>query len=260
MIIIVLPAYNEAGAIGSLLESFIEAFRDERWDWRVILVNDGSTDDTEKAARGFQGRLKLEIVNHPSNRGLAESLKTGLLRAVGSAEGKDIIITMDSDGSHLPGLIFRMARLIKEGNDLIIASRYERGSRVVGVTLYRRTLSRLAAILCRVIFPMPGVRDYTCGYRAYRASLLKRAWAEYGEEIISEPGFSCMVDLLLKVRKYLPIITEVPLILRYDLKAGPSKMNVGKTVKQTLWLLLRRRLGIARRGAKSMEQTKSCKL
>lgn len=247
MIVIVLPAYNEAGAMGSLLESFIEAFRDERWDWRVVLVNDGSTDGTEPAARTFLSRMKLEIVNHPANRGLAESLKTGLLQAVRSADAKDIIITMDSDGSHLPGLIFRMARLIKEGNDLIIASRYERGSRVVGVTLFRRMLSRSAAILCRIIFPMHGVRDYTCGYRAYRASLLKKALAEYGEEIVSEPGFSCMVDLLLKVRKYLPIITEVPLILRYDLKAGPSKMNVGQTVQQTLWLLVRRRLGIKTR-------------
>ena len=247
MIIIVLPAYNEAAPIGGLLESFIEAFRDERLVWRVILVNDGSTDDTEKTARGFRDRMNLEIVTHPVNRGLAESLKTGLLHAVRAAGDRDIIITMDSDGSHLPGLIFRMARLIKEGNDVIIASRYQNGSRVVGVTPFRRMLSRGAAILCRIIFPMPGVRDYTCGYRAYRASLLKKAFADYGEEIISEPGFSCMVDLLLKVRKYLPIITEVPLILRYDLKTSPSKMDVGKTVKQTLWLLVRRRLGFKTR-------------
>jgi len=74
--------------------------------------------------------------------------------------------------------------------------------------------------------------------------LLKKAFQEYGDEFISEAGFSCMVDILIKLRKYDPIVEEVPLILRYDQKRSISKMDVRKTIWQTLYLLVRRRLGL----------------
>jgi dolichol-phosphate mannosyltransferase len=243
MIVVVLPAYNEASCIGDLLGSFCEAVEEEGTSCRIIVVNDGSTDNTAEVVLGFRNRIDLELLDHPLNRGLAEAIKTGLLRAVESSAARDVIITMDADNSHLPGLLFRMVRLIREGNDVVIASRYQKGAKIRGVSLYRRVLSFGAALLFRMILPMEGVRDYTCGYRAYKAALLKKAFAEYGDEFISEPGFSCMVDILLKLRKYDPIVEEVPLILRYDQKKSESKMNVGKTVRQTLRLLLRRRFG-----------------
>ena len=244
MIVVVLPAYNEASCIGALLDSFCEAIDEEGKACRLIIVNDGSTDDTEQTVSGFKNRVPLDLVTHPVNRGLAEAMKTGLMRAVATSTDRDVIVTMDSDNSHLPGLLFRMVRLIREGNDVVIASRYQKGARIRGLSLYRRMLSLGAALLFRTILPMDGVRDYTCGYRAYRAALVRQAFDAYGDEFISEAGFSCMVDILLKLRKYDPIITEVPLILRYDQKKSASKMNVARTVRQTLRLLVRRRLGL----------------
>ena len=73
---------------------------------------------------------------------------------------------------------------------------------------------------------------------------MRQALNEYGEHFITEQGFSCMVDVLLKLRRYDPIVREVPMILRYDQKTSSSKMNVIKTVLQTLSLLFRRRLGL----------------
>ena len=247
MITIILPAYNEVDSLGGLLDNFCQAFEEESKEWRIILVDDGSTDGTAEVAKSFASRIRMEIITHPENKGLADALKTGLIRAVETSSDKGIIVTMDSDGSHLPGLLFRMVRLIKEGSDIIIASRYRPGSCIRGVSLFRRILSSGAAVICKVTFPIKGVRDYTCGYRAYKASLIKKAFKEYGNDIISEPGVSCMVELLLKLARYQPIITEVPLILRYDLKGSESKMDVKSTIKQTLWLLLRRRLGIKSR-------------
>lgn len=244
MIVVVLPAYNEALGIGDLLNSFCEAVSEEGRVFRLIVVNDGSTDGTREVVSSFADLMPLELINHPQNRGLAEAIKTGLSRAVETCADRDIIVTMDADNSHLPGLLFRMARLIREGNEVVIASRYQRGAKIRGLSLYRKFLSYGAALLFRTILPMEGVRDYTCGYRAYKARLLKRAFQDYGDEFISEPGFSCMVDILIKLRKYAPIVEEVPLILRYDQKKSSSKMNVRKTVKQTLRLLVRRRLGL----------------
>ncbi len=242
MIVVVLPAYNEASCIGALLESFIEAIEEESRQCRFIVVNDGSSDDTAAVVQSFADRIELDLVTHPLNLGLAEAMKTGLARAVETSADKDIIVTMDSDNSHLPGLMFRMVRLIREGHDIVIASRYRSGAWTRGLSIFRLMMSYCASLLFRSIMPIRGVRDYTCGYRAYRASIIKKAFAEYGREFISEPGFSCMVDILLKLRRYDPIITEVPLILRYDQKLSSSKMNVRKTIIQTLVLLAKRRL------------------
>lgn len=242
MIVVVLPAYNEASCIGALLDSFIEAIEEENRPCRFIVVDDGSSDGTATVVRSFAGRIELELITHPVNCGLAEAMKTGLARAVETAADKDIIVTMDSDNSHLPGLLFRMVRLIREGHDIVIASRYRSGAWTRGLSAFRRLMSYGASLLFRSIMPIRGVRDYTCGYRAYRAAIIKKAFGEYGREFISEPGFSCMVDILLKLRRYDPIITEVPLILRYDQKLSTSKMNVRKTVIQTLALLARRRV------------------
>ncbi len=243
MIIVVLPAYNEAECIGALLDSFCLALEEEGKPCRFIIVDDGSSDSTFEIVKNYSKKLNIDLIEHSHNKGLAEAMKTGLIRAVNTSTDRDVIITMDADNSHLPGLMFRMERLLREGSDVIIASRYQDGARVRGLSSVRQMLSYCASLLFRLILPIPGVRDYTCGYRAYRAQLIKSAFRDYGDQFISEPGFSCMVDIILKLRKYDPIFTEVPLILRYDQKLSSSKMDVKRTILQTLRLLVKRRLG-----------------
>jgi dolichol-phosphate mannosyltransferase len=245
MIVVVLPAYNEAEALPPLLRRLhgvsVGHFGSAL---SVIVVDDGSSDGTAEAARAARGGLDLRVVAHPENRGLNEAIRTGLLAALEQVGEDDIVITMDADDTHAPGLISRMTMLVEEGNDVVVASRYAPGGRVLGVPLSRRILSRGASLLFRVLYPVPGVRDYTCGYRAYRAGLLKAAFARWGHEFISEPGFSCMVDILLKLSRLDAVVTEAPLVLRYGRKPGKSKMNVRRTMAQTLSLLARRRLGL----------------
>jgi dolichol-phosphate mannosyltransferase len=157
------------------------------------------------------------------------------------AQPNDVVVTLDSDNTHTPELILRMVRMVREGHDVVIASRFVRGSRVRGVPLSRRILSRVAAVMFKVAFPIPGVRDYTCGYRAYRAGLLQEVTAA-DPRFFDQDGFQVMVDILLKLRRNRDLIFgEVPLILRYDLKEGSSKMDVGGTIVSTLGLMWRRR-------------------
>ena len=241
MITIVLPAFNEGSDLGQLLDDFADAFADEPLDYRIIVVDDGSTDDTAAVARERAQRIPLEIISHPANRGLAEALRTGLITAVRRSGARDIIITMDADHTHPPGLVFRMLRMIREGNDVVVASRYQPGARVCGLPYWRRFLSYAASWSFRILHPIDGIKDYTCGYRAYRAALLRRAFDEQGPEFIDQSGFSCMVDILLKLNQYQPVMNEVPLILHYDLRTGTSKMRVWRTIRETVWLMLRRK-------------------
>ena len=242
-IIVVLPAYNEEANIGSLLRRIFEALNDEQLGFSVIVVNDGSSDRTEQILEEMGRELPLIVDHHESNQGLGPTLRDGLRRAAEVAGERDIIVTMDADESHTPGLMLRMVRMIREGYDVVIASRYQPGSRIYGLSLRRRIVSRLASWLMRVVFPTPGVSDYTCGYRAYRAEALKQAYALYGDELVNQGGFQCMVDVLLKLRRLPLIFGEVPMVLRYDLKRGNSKMRIIHTAAGTLRLLWLRKIG-----------------
>jgi len=244
MVIVTLPAYNEAQTLPTLLERIRESMEENGIEYRVIVVNDGSTDGTADSVDRMCDALPLTRIDHEVNRGLGEAIRTGLFAAIEGADDRDIIVTMDSDNTHTPGLIARMVRRIREGNDVVIASRFQPGAHVRGVPFYRRVLSRSSSLVFRMAFPTPGVRDFTSGYRAYRAAVVKRAFDTYGGEFVAESGFACMVDILLKLRRIDAIMGEVPLVLRYDMKYGVSKMMVLRTAIDSLQLLVSRRLGL----------------
>ena len=244
MVVITLPAFNEAETLPVLLEAIRQAMLENGIDYRVIVVDDGSQDETAEVARRLSDTMPISLVQHEQNRGLGEAIRTGLFAATEDADPRDIIVTMDSDNTHTPGLIARMVRGIREGNDVVIASRYRQGAHIRGVPRYRRMLSFGARLVFSVMFPTPNVRDFTCGFRAYRAEVLQQAFATYGDEFVGQSGFSCMVDILLKLRRLGAIMSEVPLILRYDQKFGASKMMVMKTTLDTLRLVASRRMGM----------------
>jgi dolichol-phosphate mannosyltransferase len=242
-VLVVLPAYNEEENLGTLLERIDQSLFEDGVGYEVVVVDDGSKDATLEVARRYAEQMPIRIVQHEVNQGLGATIRDGLRAASSGCCDDDIVVAMDADNTHTPGLIRAMTRLVYEGNDVVIASRYQPGAQVRGVPFHRRLLSYGAGLLFRIVFPIKGVRDYTCGYRAYRASLLKQAFAKIGEEFVSEGGFQCMVDILLKLRNLNAIFREVPLVLRYDLKGGASKMRVGRTIVRTLGLMLRRRFG-----------------
>lgn len=240
--LVVLPAYNEAGSLSAVLRALDRAGRESGMALHLIVVNDGSTDSTGLVAQSYQGSLPLTLIDHPRNLGLGAAIRSGLLMAVDLASDRDIVVTMDADDTHTPLAIAQMVARIGEGFDVLIASRYRSGSSVIGVPVHRRFLSYAASLLFRSVFPIRGVRDFTCGYRAYRASVLRQAFARYREEFINEEGFQCMVDILLKLRRMNLRFSEVALVLRYDRKAGKSKMKVARTALRTLGLMVKRRL------------------
>lgn len=239
---VVLPAYEEAANLPALFDQ-LRAVAEEvyRLDLRVIVVDDGSSDATAKVAMLQAGSLPTEVIRNETNLGLAATFMRGMTAACAKAASGDVVVCMDADNSHAPGQILRMIRSIQEGRDVVIASRYQPGAVVRGVPWSRRVLSFGMSLLFRVVFPIGGVRDYSCGYRAYRAELLKKAVDAQDHRMIAADGFACMVDILLRLSRENAIFGEVPLVLRYDQKRGASKMKVGSTIVRTLAVLARER-------------------
>jgi len=243
-IFIVLPAFNEAHSLAALFHHIDNALSEVPLAYQIVLVDDGSRDATRAIAEELSRQMPVTIIRHDENLGLGATIRDGLVAAAQKSLKNDIIITMDADDTHTPGLVPRMVEKIREGFDVVIASRFQKDSRVIGVPFQRYALSLFASLLFRFFLPIKGVKDYTCGFRAYRAEVIKNALDRYGNKFFDRDGFECMVDILLKLRKMALIFCEVPFILRYDLKDGHTKMNITRTMSNSLILLFKRRIGM----------------
>jgi len=243
-ILFALPAFNEEKDLPKLLSAFEQQMEASRYEFLVVIVDDGSTDGTLGVIRQWCSKIPIDVVQHARNSGLGETIQDALYRSAALADADDIVVTMDADNTHSPTLIPAMVDAIQKGSDVVIASRYRRGSKVVGLSVLRHLMSHGARFLFQVAFPIDGVRDYTCGFRAYRASLLKEAFARFGNTLAEERGFAAMAEILLKLRAMNPKFHEVPMVLRYDFKSGDSKMRVGATVMKTLRMMRRLRAAL----------------
>ena len=232
MIYIILPIFNEAPCLESLIVKIKNTLSSAGLSYKIIAVNDGSSDDSQRILERLSVAVPLSIITHKMNRGLGETIRDGFEFAAEHSGDDDIIIRLDADGTQDPSIIPIMCQNINEGFDVVIASRYARGGEEIGLTLKRRFFSRMANLLMKICFPVSGLRDYSCGYRAYRAGIIKRAIKVFGNNFIELKGlgFTVTPEKLVKLIRLNAKIAEVPLILRYDLKESKSKMNNYETI------------------------------
>ena len=195
MIYIILPAYNEEK---NLLQIFkkIDVIRNKLYPFKVILIDDCSSDNTQKLVKK-KYNYKIIYRRHNPNKGLSITLETGFKLISKIAKKDDIVVTLDSDDTHPVNIIPKMVKKIKLGNDLVIASRFISGSKVNGVTKMRNIMSYGAKILFKIFYPFKNLNDYTCNYRCYNSNLIKEILKD--KKIFKNEDFNILAKILIKI-------------------------------------------------------------
>ncbi len=229
MILFVVPAYNEEANVRGLVERTDAFAKKEGLPYRLIVVDDGSSDATASVLAGMAASYPLEPISYKPNRGVGEAFRRGMNAALAAAAPSDMIVTMEADGTSDLSILPTMLGKIGVGCDVTLASCYAEGGGVRGTTWFRRLLSRVANFLINFAFRIKGIRTYSSFYRAYKPQTLRRVLEKYGD-FYEEKGFACVLELLVRMARLGMRIEEVPMILRGDQRVGKSKMKVGRTI------------------------------
>ncbi|HSG99969.1 MAG TPA: hypothetical protein VLB27_07970, partial [candidate division Zixibacteria bacterium] len=118
---------------------------------------------------------------------------------------------------------------VERGADVALASVYGAG-KVVGAPLTRRLLSFCANLLMKLSLGMPHINTFSSFFRMYRRSAIESVYSNYGEHTITEPGFVCMVELLIKFKRLGLKVCETPMLLDSNIRVGDSKMKILRTI------------------------------
>ncbi|HDR67723.1 MAG TPA: glycosyltransferase family 2 protein [Bacteroidaceae bacterium] len=152
---VIIPAYNEGEAIGATLQQMIDLKLDRKYE--IIVVDDGSNDETCNVAQSFP----VKVLRHNVNKGYGAALKTGIRNAQGGN-----VIFMDSDGQHSPDAIAKIEELL-EHNDLVIGVRTGKSYQVQNRKLGKKLIRKVGEYLVEQKLP-----DFNSGYRGFRRELI----------------------------------------------------------------------------------------
>jgi dolichol-phosphate mannosyltransferase len=239
MIYILLPAYNEEDAVTPLVEKISTVMAAAEADYEIVVVNDGSQDQTSAVLAQLVHRHPLRVITHKMNRGLGETIRDGLEYVAEVGSRTDVVVRMDCDDTHDPAYIPHMVEKLRAGAEVVIGSRYAPGGGQIGVDWYRRTISRCANTLMKVCFPLENVWEYSSGFRAYRVALIQDCISVFGNRFIDLKGmgFTGTIEKLIKCRMLGARIVEHGFVLRYDRKPGASKVVTSLTTLGYLVLI-----------------------
>lgn len=240
MLYILLPAYNEEKNIFKILKR-IKKIKKKISPFKIILIDDCSKDNTKKLIKK-KYNFALIYKRHKKNKGLSLTLETGFKLISNKAKKNDIVVTLDSDNTHPVEKIVEMTQKISDSCDVVIASRFQKGSKVRGVSFFRNLMSLGAKLLFKIFYSYKNLNDYTCNFRAYKFYLIKNLLKD--NNFFKNEDFNIAAKIIIfLITKYNFIrIKEIPFDLGYDLKIGKSKMNITKTILLTFKLILSKKI------------------
>jgi len=221
-VLLVVPTYNEADNIASLIEESRKATKPlHGYSLGILIVDDNSPDGTGRVVNKLQKNDKKLHLLSGKKAGLGKAYVRGLKHGL-ALGGYDIIMTMDADFSHDPHSIPSLVNAIEDGADYAIGSRYVRGGRTSGWPMHRKLNSRSANFIARVLLDLQyDIRDLTGGFKALRVSALKTI----NLDAIRASGYAIGINLLHEFSKQGYKISEVPITFS-NRNQGRSKLRL----------------------------------
>lgn len=202
---IVIPVYNEAESLPHFLPTLIKVCKIN--NWRVIFVNDGSEDGSNRILSGIESNPVVEVLRHKVNRGYGGALKTGI-----SAVTTRYVITMDADGQHDIsdiGILFDFAQ--KNTADMVIGTR----NNPKRSNLYRELGKWIIRAFTRILVPLP-IRDLNSGFKLYETRLVQ----QYLSLCPDSMAFSDVITLLFLNQRHL--VLEHPIHVKHRTSGSSS--------------------------------------
>lgn len=201
---VVIPTYNEAAALPTLLDRLLQFTP----DFHLLVVDDNSPDGTGRLAGEYAARNEtVSVLHRPGKLGLGSAYMDGFRHAL--AAGFDLIFEMDADHSHNPRHLPAMLDVLENGADVAIGSRYVNGVRVENWPFRRLLLSRFANLYVNLASGLPAslVTDATSGYRGYRREVLEAI----DMSRVRSTGYSFQIEMAYRAWRLGFNLEEVPI-------------------------------------------------
>jgi glycosyltransferase involved in cell wall biosynthesis len=210
---IILPAYNESERLATSIPKILDYFHDRRWNTEIIVVNDGSTDDTADVVRRFATEHPMVVLlENPGNRGKGYSVRNGMLHAKG-----EVVLFTDADLSSPITEAGKLFSALANGADVAIGSRWlKRELQTEPQPWYRQMYGRLFNLGLRLMLGL-NYRDTQCGFKAFTR---KAILITFTRQRIERWGFD--PELLFIANKFELKTVEVPVEWAHDHR---SKIN-----------------------------------
>lgn len=203
---VVVPMYNEESIARESIQTMLHFTGTLPPVVTLVVVNDGSTDNTELIIRNATTGLaekRFTLITHPSNQGYGTALRTGIRYALENAY--DYVLFMDSDLTNHPKYLKDFYEKMLEDWDYIKATRYSQGGRVVAVPWNHRLISFVGNAIARKLYRLP-ITDITNGFRAVKTNVMKRMQ-------LRENDFAIIMEELSQAKRLTRSFAEVPYVL-----------------------------------------------
>jgi len=205
---LVIPSYNEAESLKSYITELL-LFADQQ-NWKIILVNDGSKDNTTQILEPHLSNTRLTVIKHKVNRGYGGAIKSGIRSVI-----TKYCVTIDADGQHqLEDVISLLATMVENDADLIVGNR--KGSNASG--WFRELGKSIIRSVAKIMMPLT-IYDINSGMKMYNTKLAKN----YINLCPDTMAFSDIVTLIFIFRRNLVI--EKPITINKR-TAGTSTINI----------------------------------